>query len=206
MHVKCNLTEEVYNKIFVTSDTHFGHDKDFLYMPRGYNNPQEMNEDMIKTINDCVGEDGILLHLGDFCLNTSLEDYQNILRKLKIKEIWMIWGNHNNPIQKSYGGSSEQVAAYNQGVFIKYLGDYFTFRKGRKTFVCFHYPISVWDGMGRGSMLLCGHSHGHFQLSRPEDTTHKILDCGWDIHKKPISLAEVETIMNSKGTNNLHHA
>jgi calcineurin-like phosphoesterase family protein len=165
-----------------------------------------MTEDMIKVINETVGEDGILLHLGDFCLNTTPEMYQDILSKLRVGEVWMLWGNHNNPIQKSYGGRVTQVAALVHGTYVRYLQHYFTFRKGRKTFVCFHFPMRVWDGMAWGSMHLCGHSHGSLEISRPEDKTHKILDCGWDIHKKPLSMKEIEDIMSTKGINNLHHA
>ena len=206
MNIMKKLTDEEYNTLFVTSDTHFNHNQEFIYKKRGYESPEQMTEDMINTINSTVGDNGTLLHLGDFCLNTTLEQYHYILSKLRVKELWMLWGNHNSPIQKSYGGTREQVAAYNQGVFIKYLDHYFTFRKGKKVFVCFHFPISVFDGMSKGAMHLCGHSHGGFAPSRPESTAHKILDCGWDIHERPISMAEVEAFMAKKGTNTLHHS
>jgi len=205
MDVMQKLTDDVYNKLFVTSDTHFNHNQEFIYKKRGYSSPEEMNEDMINIINSIVGEDGILLHLGDFCLNTTKEQYQDILSRLKIKEIWMLWGNHNNPIQKSYGGTREQVCASNQGIFIRYLNHYFTFRKGRKIFVCFHFPVQTWDGVNQGSMHLCGHSHGDNIISRPEDKTRKILDCGWDIHSKPLTMQEIESIMASKKLEPLHH-
>lgn len=206
MQVIQKLTDEIYNKLYVTSDTHFNHNKDFIYKNRGYDTPQDMTAGMIETINKVVGSDGILLHLGDFCLNTTYEEYYDILSKLRVKEIWMLWGNHNNPIQKTYGGTREQVCAWNKGIFIKYLNHYHTFRKGKKFFVCFHFPISVWDGMSAGAMHLCGHSHGNYPISRPENNTFKILDCGWDIHEKPLSMKEIEDIMREKGVNTLHHA
>jgi len=205
MQVMQHLSDEVYDKLFVTSDTHFNHNKEFVTKTRGYENAQQMTEDMINTINTVVGPEGILLHLGDFCLNTTREMYEDILSKLKIKEIWMLWGNHNNPIQRTYGGTREQISAFNKGVFIKYLSHYFTFRRGKKSFVCFHFPIHVWDGVNDGSMHLCGHSHGSLIRSRPETNEGKILDCGWDIHRKPITMKEIETIMDSKQLNPNHH-
>jgi calcineurin-like phosphoesterase family protein len=111
MEVMKKLTDEEYNNLYVTSDTHFYHNQEFVWKRRGYENPEQMTEDMINTINTVVGENGILLHLGDFCLNTSTEMYKYIMSKLKVKEIWMLWGNHNNPIQKNYGGRVTQVAA-----------------------------------------------------------------------------------------------
>ena len=32
------------SKIFVTSDLHFGHDREFIWKARGFNSVQEMNE------------------------------------------------------------------------------------------------------------------------------------------------------------------
>lgn len=199
------LTDEVYGNLFVTSDTHFGHDKEFVYKARGYNNPQEMNEDMISIINKTVGVNGILLHLGDFCLNTTYTEYQDILSRLKVKEIWMLWGNHNNPIQRSYGGTREQVCAWNRGIFIRYLGHYFTFRKGKKAFVCSHFPLQVWDAANDNSMHIHGHCHGNLVTSLVEHKVGKILDVGWDVHSKPLTMNEIESIMNSKQNNLPHH-
>lgn len=205
MQIMEKLSEETYNKLYVTSDTHFGHDKEFVYKERGYNNTVEMNDDMINIINSTVGSDGILLHLGDFCLNTTREGYLDILSRLKIKELWMLWGNHNNPIQRSYGGTREQVCSFSKGVFIRYLNYYYTFRKGSKEFVCCHFPFASWDNMSKGSNHLTGHSHGHYKLSTPEDKTYKILDVGWDIHRHPLTMQEIETIMATKNSNTLHH-
>lgn len=193
------LDDEQQQKLKVVADTHFGHQQEFIYKQRGFDDVEQMNDHMINTINESVGEDGILLHLGDFCLNTPRDQYLNILKRLKIKELWMIWGNHNNPIQRSYGGRIQQVSAYHGDLKVRYWEHYLTMRHKRNHYVCFHYPIAVWDGMGQGAMHLCGHSHGNHQLSRPEDLTHKILDCGWDVHHKPLSLVEINTIMQAKG-------
>jgi len=205
MEVIQKLDQVTYDSLFVTSDTHFNHNKDFIYAKRGYNNPRQMTEDMIEVINNTVGENGILLHLGDFCLNSTEEDVAYIMSKLRIKALWLLWGNHNNPIQKSYGGRVNQVCAWNSGLFIRYLGHYFSFRRGPKEFVCFHYPISIWDGISKGSMHLCGHSHGGFPQSLPSAKTGKILDCGWDVHNKPLTMNEIEVIMNKKLITTKHH-
>jgi hypothetical protein len=72
-------------------------------------------------------------------------------------------------------------------------------------FVCFHFPVAIFDGMNHGSMHLCGHSHGNYEISRPENHEQKILDCGWDVHKKPLTMKEIETIMSHKNLKKLHH-
>ena len=197
------LTDEQYNNLYVTSDTHFNHNKEFIFSNRGYKNPIEMNDDMINIINETVGHDGILLHLGDFCLNTVISEYHSFISRLQIKELWMIYGNHNNPHQTEY----DDVNEYQIGMtkVIK-LDNYKLIRYKGKRFICFHYPIGTWEHESQGSMHIHGHEHGNYKLSRPEDKTKKILDCGWDIFKKPLHITEVEAIMSKKGLNPIHHA
>lgn len=198
MNVLQKLTDEQYDKLYVTSDTHFNHNKEFVYKARGYTNPQEMTDDIINIINDTVGQDGILLHLGDFCLNTSPEEYKDILRKLKIKELWMLFGNHNSCVQQTYGGTREQVCSWNQGMYIRYLGYYYTFSKGKKDFVCSHFPFQSWDSKNNGSMHIHGHCHNNLISSHEDNKNSKILDVGWDAYPKPLHITEIVKIMNTK--------
>ena len=184
------LTKCQYDNLFVTSDLHLGHKQKFVYVDRGYSSPEEMDEDIIAVINQKVGENGILLHLGDLSLNTSESRLLEIFSKLKIKEFWNIWGNHNQPL------FSLKRDVYNFA-FLNFE-HYLTMRYEKKEFVCFHFPIMAWDGMFKGSMHLCGHSHGKNPLSRIESKQSKILDCGWDVHSKPISMFEIEKIMETK--------
>ena len=44
-------------KIFLTSDTHFGHDREFLWGPRGFRSSIEHDEAVIANWNSVVGED-----------------------------------------------------------------------------------------------------------------------------------------------------
>lgn len=184
------LTKCQYDNLFVTSDLHFGHKQKFVYEDRGYKSPEQMDADIIGVINDKVGKDGILLHLGDLSLNTSEQRLVQIFSELKIKEFWNLWGNHNQPL------FSLKYKPYNFNL-INY-GHYLTMSYEKNDFICFHFPIMAWEGMFRGSMHLCGHSHGKNPLSRIEAKQSKILDCGWDIHSKPLSMKEIEKIMETK--------
>ena len=197
MFVKENISSDLYNKIFITSDTHFNHQKEFIYKERGYKNVYEMNQDMISIINNTVGPDGILIHLGDFSLNCDPQTFNKIVYSLNIKKLRLLNGNHNSP----WFGCKDEYKEK-----IDFLGDYHTFRiNSHGTYVLFHFPILVWDGQLKGSKLLCGHSHGGLFFSLPQNKESKVLDCGWDVHRRPISLQEVDDIMQTKKTANLHH-
>ena len=54
-------------KIYITSDWHFNHNKNFIYEKRGFSSIQEMNEAIITYHNQCVNYNDIVYCLGD-CL------------------------------------------------------------------------------------------------------------------------------------------
>jgi calcineurin-like phosphoesterase family protein len=85
------------------SDTHFGHENIIIYCARPFKNVKEMDEVLIKNINERVGEDDTLFFLGDFCMKRSSEasnapqnafDYYR--NQIKCKNIVFITGNHDH--------------------------------------------------------------------------------------------------------------
>ena len=47
-------------KVWITSDLHFGHSQPFLYEPRGFNDIEEHDKTIIENINNIVMEDDTL--------------------------------------------------------------------------------------------------------------------------------------------------
>jgi len=82
------------DNIFVISDTHFNHNKDFIYAARGYNTVEEMNKDLIQKWNSVVSPGDAVYHLGDVMLG-DLDDGINCLRQLN-GNIFIIRGNHDS--------------------------------------------------------------------------------------------------------------
>ena len=80
-------------RIFVTSDTHFGHDREFVYVPRGFNSIGEHDETIIARWNETVGEDDIVYHLGDVMLGDNSYGIECVKRLKGI--IYIIPGNHD---------------------------------------------------------------------------------------------------------------
>lgn len=79
--------------IWLTSDTHFGHDKEFLYKPRGFNSILKHDEAIIKNWNEVVDDKDIVYHLGDVMLNDN-EYGLECLKRLK-GSIYILPGNHD---------------------------------------------------------------------------------------------------------------
>lgn len=79
--------------IWVTSDTHFGHDNIIKYCNRPYKNSKEMDESILDNWNSVVKDGDIVYHLGDVYFN--LEEPSSFLGKLKGRKR-LILGNHDN--------------------------------------------------------------------------------------------------------------
>ena len=66
-------------KIFLTSDLHFGHDREFVWKVRGYNSVEEMNEAQVRKWNETVSENDSVYILGDFCWNNQQETTSHLV-------------------------------------------------------------------------------------------------------------------------------
>ena len=85
-------------QIYVTSDLHFGHDREFIWKARGYNSVDEMNEDYVRKWNITVDNDDDVYVLGDLMLG----DKSNIefIKRLKGR-IHIVLGNHDTPTREA---------------------------------------------------------------------------------------------------------
>ena len=84
------MSEQVY----VTSDLHFGHDREFIWKARGYNSVDEMNEDYVHKWNITVDNDDDVYVLGDLMLG----DKSNIefIKRIRVVRpsvllVYIIW-------------------------------------------------------------------------------------------------------------------
>ena len=81
------------DKVFFTSDLHFGHTNILRFCGRPYTDVKEMNQALIDNWNKAVPEDGIVFVLGDigFC---SVQVLKNIFNKMNGTK-YLILGNHD---------------------------------------------------------------------------------------------------------------
>jgi calcineurin-like phosphoesterase family protein len=202
-----NFKEE--DKIFVISDSHIHHDRDFVWKTRGFSSVKEHDDAVIGSINDKVKPDDFLIHLGDLCLNTTLSQFEEIISRINCKNVYMLFGNHPNPHYKNiYVPMVKQLLGSNytadSEVYplryknIVYIGHYAEVVLGRQFAILSHYPIYIWNEMSHGAWMLCGHSHYGCDFSKAENLGAKILDVGWDGHLGPWSFKEIKAVMDKK--------
>ena len=81
------------DKVWLMSDLHIGHDRDFVWAKRGFSNIQEHNEALIKNIRTCVEENDEFFILGDLTLG-DLDAAAAYLRQIP-GHVHVILGNHD---------------------------------------------------------------------------------------------------------------
>ena len=139
--------------IFLTSDTHFGHDKMFLYEPRGFTNIQEHDAQIIKNWNKVVSYCDDVYHLGDVMLDNN-EHGLKCLKQVNGK-IHIICGNHCTDARRTLYESCYNIVEVVDAKTLEYDGYHFFLS---------HYPClcaNYDDGrsLKKQCISLCGHTH-----------------------------------------------
>jgi len=81
-------------RVWITSDSHFGHENIMKYCSRPFKTVGEMNEEMIRRWNERVGKKDLVFHLGDFAMGSKkrVEEYAQRLNGQKS----IVLGNHDD--------------------------------------------------------------------------------------------------------------
>lgn len=208
-----NLKESENQKIWVSSDLHLCHNPKWeipIWKMRNYNSADEHTNGLIDNINADINPNDYFLMLGDLCLNTPFEKFDELIGHIKCQNIYLILGNHENPHYKRiYKPLVKQVLGVHyteeSEVFplryknIIYLGHYVEIVLNNQFCVLSHYPLHVWNHMSHNSWQLTGHSHQGCAFSNVNNTSGKILDVSPDGHNnKPWSLSEIKAVMDTK--------
>lgn len=140
------------DKIYLTSDLHFGHDREFIWKVRGYESITQMNNHQVEKWNAIVDNDDDVYVLGDVILG----DPKNIeyVRQLNGK-IHIVLGNHDTLMrEKMYRELPNVVEVAEVGIRLKY---------NKHHFVMTHYPMMTGnlekESLKQMTLNLYGHTH-----------------------------------------------
>lgn len=139
--------------IYLSSDTHFGHAKDFLWRPRGFSSIEEMNEGIIERWNLIVEPNDDVYLLGDVIMGDI--DNLNYVRRLN-GNLHIIYGNHDSDTRITAYNTLDNLVEAGFGARLKYAG---------RVFYLSHYPTLTGNTddeqkpLKRRVFSLCGHSH-----------------------------------------------
>ena len=180
------------DNIWFTADTHFCHANILRFSGRPFADVTEMNEELIRRWNDTVPADGIVFHLGDFCMGNA-SDWNNIIYRLHGR-IYLILGNHD--LKNTKQGFMERFELVTQQMSI---------RVGGQSIILNHNPFLCYGGSYRDVWQLFGHVHSGPRSNTGLDLPRlKVLfplqyDVGVDNNDfRPVSFAEVKAKIESQ--------
>lgn len=161
-------------KIFFTSDLHFGHENVIRFDNRPFNTVEEMDEEMIKRWNTKVGKGDIVYVLGDFIWKAATNEAVSIIRRLN-GQIILIKGNHDRFLHNA--------AAKKALAGIKDYDDICVTLEDGTTRRCIlsHYFIPFYNGHRYQAIHLHGHSHFTEESAEEVRITTELNEKGYDL-------------------------
>lgn len=183
------------DKIFFTSDTHFGYKSLMKFNKRPYLDEKEMDRDLIANWNSIVPTDGLTFVLGDIG-ETNNRRIIEVFEQLNGTKI-LIRGNHDSIYQKE---TLKRIFIEIHDILEIKVSD-LNGDKWQEIVLC-HYPMFDWNRFHEGSWQLFGHLHTR---DIPEFRTLNTrlfaqqYDVGVDGNNfRPISFGEVKKIIDKQ--------
>ena len=174
--------------LYFCSDLHLGHDKSFIYEPRGFNSMQENADTIFANFQETVSSEDDLYILGDLLVGFSSDMYVEYLTALPGK-LHLLWGNHDSDRRKDFLSTLPNV--------VETLGCGATLRYGKWHFLLSHYPTLTanYDDYDKPLKARIWNLHGHTH----SNNMYEFMDRGWqsynvavDAHNcYPVSIEQV---------------
>ena len=139
--------------IWLTSDYHFGHNKDFIWKARGFSSVEEMNQEIIKRHNSIVKPDDDVYCLGDLMLSDNeagIKCFCSLNGKFHL-----VRGNHCTDKRWTVYATLPNVVELKNAIYLKH---------NKQHFYLSHYPTITSNHdyekpLAQRLLNLCGHSH-----------------------------------------------
>jgi calcineurin-like phosphoesterase family protein len=197
------LTLNKGQKLWFTSDTHYNH-ANICSATTKWNDPvtcrefkslEQMNAHLIGNINEKVGQDDILFHLGDWSFG-GFEQIELFRNQIVCRNVHIITGNHDHHIENNKEGIQSLFSSVNKYLNLVVKYNVGTPLMGDARFALMHFPIASWDNMARGAIHL--HGHVHFEADK-RIGAGKMMDVGCDGNELyPIEMSEVLGLMRDQ--------
>lgn len=168
------------SKIWLTSDTHFGHQRTLELSKRPYRSVEEMDKDMIKKWNQIIGKKDTVYHLGDF-------GNFDILNQLNGNVI-LLFGNYEVDYFKNKRNINIKQYLISKGFKDVYTENCLTITLNNKKYNIVHEPLNTVGD----EFYLFGHIH-KLQMVKKNG-----LNVGVDCHNfYPIDIGTIEFYRNA---------
>jgi calcineurin-like phosphoesterase family protein len=151
-----------------SSDLHLGHDKDFIYEPRGFISAQENAETILDNFNYILRPGDDLYLLGDLLVGPDSDDYLEYLASFPCN-LHLLWGNHDTDRRKEMFKTLPNL--------VETLGCGAMIKLGKWHFLLSHYPTLTanYDDYDKPLKERIWNLHGHTHSKN----CFEFMDKGW---------------------------
>jgi calcineurin-like phosphoesterase family protein len=190
-------------KVWFTSDTHYGHSnicRATSNWPdegktRDFESLDKMNASIVNAINNNVGPDDILFHLGDWSFG-GFERIAELRHRIMCQNIHLVLGNHDHHIDRNKEGIQSLFASVNKYHYLTLKVDKGGSHDVHRMVLC-HFPIASWHDLNQGVIHLHGHVHlpAHLKFG-----PGKMMDVGMDGSHgmEPYELKDILKLMEKR--------
>jgi len=145
------------SKIWITSDWHFNHDREFIWHARGFDSVEAMNETVVERHNAVVAPDDDVYVLGDLCLGGAVPGItaknQELIERMNGR-LHIILGNHDTPARAEMYRMCKNVVSVLYADVLHYRGYHFYMS---------HFPTLTAnlekESLKQCTICLYGHTH-----------------------------------------------
>lgn len=175
--------------IWLTSDWHFNHDREFIWEARGFDSVEQMNEWIVFHHNKQVQPDDHVYVLGDLILGDSVAGI-NYIKRMN-GQLHIVRGNHDTDRRWELYKELPNVVDMQNAMYLKYKKHHFYLS---------HYPTLTGnlekESLTQMTLNLYGHTHqiSNFYMDMPY-----MYHVGVDSHDcKPVLLDNIIEEMHAK--------
>ena len=167
---------------WLTSDFHFGHNKDFIYAARGFETVEDMNKILLENFNSVVKPEDEVYILGDLILGNSAETIKYI--EALNGRLHIVRGNHDSDQRWQMYHNLPNVVELQNAIYLKYKGHHFYLS---------HFPTMTSNldydkPLKQRTLNICGHTH----TTDPWHDGPLIYHCEVDAHGGlPVTLDKI---------------
>ena len=167
--------------IFFTSDLHIGHNKDFIWKPRGFSSIEEHDTAIIRNWNSIVSYEDEVYILGDLCMSSNEYEWNRVFKVLNGKK-YFIHGNHD---------TTNKIKRYIEEYNMTDYGDTKIYKYNKhKTFYLSHYPTLVGNyEENKFFWNLSGHTHSKDKFEYGIKCVYNVAMDAHDMY--PVSIEKI---------------
>ena len=179
------------SRVWVTSDLHLGHDKPFIWEARGFDSVQQMNQTIIKNLQEIITKSTDELYI---CGDVTLGEIDRELLWQIPGRVHVILGNHDTDVRAQIYKDLGWSVSF--GERIKYTDGT---QRGQMSFLLTHYPTltaNPGDKPNQCVVNISGHTHSPQKWKSEYPFIYNVScdanDC------KPIELSTIVWFMREK--------